>query len=74
MICVQCGRIFENSRQYVYQGGWRHKPQCRAWKQCEARLGHTYDKYLTLIACTREECPSKESYSHQELRHAQANT
>lgn len=35
--CVQCGIAFTSARQYVYQGDWRHKPQCRAWRRCEQR-------------------------------------
>jgi hypothetical protein len=67
--CVQCGFPLEHG-QYVFQGGWRHKPQCRAWKQCEARLGHRYDKYLNLVSCTRDDCPNVLNYSHQNLQKA----
>lgn len=55
--CVKCGITLATPQATAFQGGWRDKPQCRAWKACEARMGHRYDRYLNLISCTREDCP-----------------
>lgn len=37
-MCVRCGRVFTNARQYAFMGGWEHMPQCRNWRVCSPKI------------------------------------